>query len=64
VQPDDAADWVEKVPAWQSSHAPLPAAALYVPGVHAAHAPPFGPENPARQTQTTDDVLASADNEF
>jgi hypothetical protein len=32
--------------------------------VHAAHAPPFGPENPARQTQTTDDVLASADNEF
>ena len=43
---------VEKVPALHSEHSELPLFSLYVPALHAVHAPPFGPEVPATQMQS------------
>jgi hypothetical protein len=47
----------EYVPAGQDTHALAPAAALYCPGAHATHTPPFGPVYPASQAQLLRDPL-------
>jgi hypothetical protein len=52
VVPDTAPIALEKVPALHSEHPALPLASLYLPAVHAVHAPPFGPEVPATQMQS------------
>ena len=44
---------VEYVPVPQSVHAALPLTILYLPATHAAHGPPSGPLNPARQATET-----------
>ena len=52
VVPNTAPITLEKVPALHSEHPELPLASLYLPPVHAVHAPPFGPEVPAMQMQS------------
>ena len=52
VVPDTAPVALEKVPALHAEHSALPLASLYLPAVHAVHAPPFGPEVPEMQMQS------------
>ena len=44
VAATEAPDVVENLPDTQSMHAPLPAPVLYLPGTHAVHVLPSGPE--------------------
>jgi hypothetical protein len=54
----------EYVPAMQLTHVLVPTTALYCPGTHATHTPPFGPENPASQAQFIRDPLFAGAPEF
>jgi hypothetical protein len=55
---------VEYVPAPQYVHAADPVKALYLPGMHAAHVPPSGPEDPTLQVQFVKAALPTGELEF
>jgi len=53
----------ENVPTSQSSHAPGPVMALYVPAIHLVHSPPSGPVVPMSHLQSVCAELNGSDTE-